>query len=70
MPGKSAVMTGASVKAFEDVNPAQFVGYRNLGSRTINENTKVYQGEFDFMAMMLGLKPLNNLAAGSNSDAT
>jgi hypothetical protein len=66
MPGGSAVLTSAAVKAFEDINPAQFVGYRRLGSSALEGDTKVYQAEFDIMSMVQGLKPLHNMATSTS----
>ncbi|MFA7336902.1 MAG: hypothetical protein WC028_08980 [Candidatus Obscuribacterales bacterium] len=66
IPGRSAVLTNASVRAFEDINPVRFVGYRRMSSRAVSEQTKLYQAEFEVLSMVRGLKPLSSLSSSDN----
>ncbi len=66
-PGRSAVLTNASVKSFEDVNPVRFVGYRRMATRSLSDQTKMYQAEFEMLSMVRGLKPLSGMVSSDNA---
>lgn len=71
-PGRCTVFAKSSINSFEEVNPAQFVGYRQLASRTLSSGIKLYEAEFDIMSMMRGLPPaaLKTLRALDNAKTT
>lgn len=66
-PGRSAVLTNASIKSFEDVNPVRFVGYRRMVTRSLSDQTKMYQAEFEMLSMVRGLKPLSSMVSSDNA---
>lgn len=63
-PGTSAVITPASASTFEDVNPAQFVRYRNLQNKALGKH-KVYHAEFEVLTLLGGLPGFKDML---NSD--
>ncbi len=60
-PGRNAVMTNRSVRYFEEVNPANFVGYRRMVSQESGDGMKIFRSEFSVPSMMQGLAPLRQV---------
>jgi hypothetical protein len=66
-PGRSAVITNRDVRCFEEVNPAEFVGYRRMTAADYNNGLKIFHGEFDARTMLLGVQPLREMARSGDS---
>jgi hypothetical protein len=60
-PGRMLAITSKAVGGFEQVNPAQFVGYRGITSRELNGNLKAFQAEFNHLSILAGLEPLRSM---------
>ncbi len=68
-PGKHACITPASVKGFEEINPAQLFGYRKMNEHQIGDHLKVYSSEFSVAHAMRTVLPLKQLVSTSNPKA-
>jgi hypothetical protein len=66
VPGRSALLTRSSVNSFEEVNPTQLVGYRQVTSHAVDSQTKLFQAEFEIMSVVRGLKPLTTMVTANN----
>jgi hypothetical protein len=66
-PGRNAVLTNRNVNYFEEVNPAEFVGYRRLAGTADSDGVKTFQSEFDVCAMLQGVEPLRRLVHASDA---
>jgi hypothetical protein len=64
-PGTSAVVSGSD-RAFEDVNPAQFVRYRQPIAKSLGNSVKLYRAEFEIMSLLNGLPAFKELMASEN----
>src|SRR5262249_31399908 len=60
-PGRHAVITSDSVKAFEEVNPAQLIGYRNITSHHLGAGIKAFAAEFSVPSAISAVQPLKQL---------
>jgi len=60
-PGRHAVITPDSVKAFEQVNPAQLIGYRNITSHRLGAGIKAFTAEFSVPCAVSAVLPLKQL---------
>ncbi len=60
-PGQCAVVTPSSKKSFEQLNPTQFVTYRNVAGKAAGADGKIYRADFDLKSMLGGLKPLRDM---------
>jgi len=60
-PGRHITVTGAQAQGFEQVNPAQYIAYRNVQSLLLGGNLKAYKGEFNHISAIRGLEPLRNM---------
>ncbi len=69
LPGRTAVLTNTAIKEFGDVNPIKFVGYRQMVTRDVSAQTRLFHGEFEILSMVRGLKPLGNLVTSDNAKA-
>jgi len=61
IPGGTLSITKAAVDNFNKINPASFVCYRAMHSRSIEDGLKEFQGEFNVATMVSGLPQLNTL---------
>jgi hypothetical protein len=66
LPGRHMTITNDKFDSFEQVNPAPFVGYRNVRSRSLNGNLKAFHTEFNHMTAIAGLEPLRNMIKSSD----
>jgi len=67
-PGTFAMLTGVNAVAFEDVNPAQFVGYRQPSSHTLNHKTKLFKAEFEVLGMLSALPGFKDLMNSESAE--
>ncbi len=67
-PGSHALFVGSAVESFEHANPAQFVRYRHLTSKPIDDATKLYRAEFDVTSMLNGLPAFKDLLASQDQE--
>ena len=68
-PGRSAVITSASVRSFEEANQAPFVPYRRLVSKEFGGNAKLYQADFDLVSMVRGLPAFKKMSGDAKQRA-
>ena len=66
-PGAHVTITHDSNQRFEDVNPAQYIAYRNVRSRKMNGDFKAFHSEFNHMSAIAGLEPLKNMMSSNDS---
>ncbi len=66
VPGHSAVITRREVRSFEQVNPAEFVGYKRMSTRAYSDGTKTFHGQFDPCTLLHGVGPLRELIYAKN----
>jgi fibronectin-binding autotransporter adhesin len=57
-PGQHVLLTERNVKYFEQINPVNYVGYRNLDARDLGDGVKSFHAEFDIYSLIKGLEPL------------
>ncbi|MBU6455010.1 MAG: hypothetical protein KGS72_24785, partial [Cyanobacteria bacterium REEB67] len=67
VPGRNAILTTRNVHYFEEVNPAEFVGYRRLTSTAFGDGVKAFQSEFDIRTMLMGVEPLKQLVRAEDA---
>ncbi len=60
-PGQHIFVTNSNVRGFEDVNPAQMIGYRGITSQDLNNGFKVFSAEFSVPHACNAVKPLKQL---------
>lgn len=60
-PGQHIFVTNSNVRGFEDVNPAQMIGYRGITSQDLNNGLKVFSAEFSVPHACNAVKPLKQL---------
>jgi hypothetical protein len=60
-PGQHIFVTNNNARTFEDVNPAQMIGYRGITSRDLNGGLKVFSAEFCVPHACHAVKPLKHL---------
>ncbi len=64
-PGRHLTVAASNTKTFADINPARFVGHRQLGCREMQTGAKSFQSEFQLASLLTGLQAiaLSSLAA-------
>ncbi|MBU6453260.1 MAG: hypothetical protein KGS72_15870 [Cyanobacteria bacterium REEB67] len=67
-PGSNVVMTNRNVHYFEEVNPAQQVGYRRMVGKDLKDGMKCFQSEFNILSMLQSLEPLKNMVRSEDSE--
>jgi len=60
-PGRMVAITDNGVGEFEQINPAQYVGYRGISTQELNGNLKAFHAEFNHLSVVAGLEPLRNM---------
>src|SRR5262249_2465148 len=68
-PGRHATVTSGDVKAFEEVNPAEAFGYRNMTSKQLCAGLNLFASEFSITTAMRMVRPLRHLAASRHPHA-
>ncbi|MBX9670778.1 MAG: hypothetical protein K2X93_24470 [Candidatus Obscuribacterales bacterium] len=66
-PGTTALLDKSS-KTFEELNPAQFVRYRQPACKAVNKATKLYRAEFELFSMLQGLPAFKELLASEDAE--
>ncbi|MBS1999503.1 MAG: hypothetical protein JSS86_24415 [Cyanobacteria bacterium SZAS LIN-2] len=66
-PGRHAVITNRNVHYFQEVNPAEFVGYRKMKGRTYTDGIKTFAGEFDLRTLLQGVEPLKQMVRSTEA---
>jgi hypothetical protein len=66
-PGRHVTITDQAARGFEHVNPAPYIGYRNVRSSSLNGSLKAYQSEFHHMSAIVGLEPLREMIRASDA---
>ena len=66
-PGRHAVLTSRNVHHFQEVNPAEFVGYRNVSARSFDDGVRSFSGEFDPRTLLFGVEPLKQMVRSSDA---
>jgi hypothetical protein len=61
LPGQHVTITDDTIPGFEHVNPASYIGYRNLKCQKLGGSFKAYQAEFNHLSAISGLEPLKDL---------
>jgi hypothetical protein len=61
-PGQHVLLTDRDVQYFEQINPVNFVGYRNMDAKDLGDGVKRFHAEFDIFSMFRGLEPLRQMA--------
>jgi len=59
-------LTDRNVHQFQEVNPAEFVGYRNVSSRSYEDGVKSFSGEFDPRTLLFGVEPLKQMVRSND----
>jgi hypothetical protein len=65
-PGSHVTVTHDTNDRFEQVNPAQYIAYRNIRSRGMKGNLKAYHSEFNHLTAIAGLEPLREMIRSSD----
>jgi len=60
-PGRCAFLTNAANAAFEDINPAKFVAYRQVANRPASNGGALHQADFEIMSLVRGLPGVKEL---------
>jgi hypothetical protein len=60
-PGQHVLLTDRDVQYFEEINPINFVGYRNMDAKDLGDGVKRFHAEFDILSMFRGLEPLRQM---------
>jgi fibronectin-binding autotransporter adhesin len=68
-PGMHAVITNESVAKFEQVNPAQLIGHRNMKERVMGQGLKAFVSEFSVMQAMTAVTPLKEMVYSKHAAA-
>jgi hypothetical protein len=68
-PGMHTSITRDSVGGFEEINPAQLIGYRNIKERLLDQGLKAYVSEFSVMQAVQTVTPLKQLVNSKHPHA-
>ncbi len=68
-PGRNAVLTNRNIHYFEEVNPAEFVGYRKLAANSYDDGVTTFQSEFYMPSMVHGVEPLKQLFHAKDAES-
>jgi fibronectin-binding autotransporter adhesin len=68
-PGMHAMITHESINDFEEVNPAQLIGHRNIRNREIGQGMKAFVSEFSVMQAANAVTPLKQLVNSKHARA-
>ena len=68
-PGFGLVVTSNSVRSFEQINPAQDFGYRNIVVQEIGGGLKAFSSEFVIPSALQAVQPLKELVHSEHPNA-
>lgn len=60
-PGQHVFITSESVRSFDEVNPAQMIGYRGITSQNLGSGLKAFSAEFCVPHAINAVRPLKAL---------
>jgi len=66
-PGRNAILTSRNISSFEEVNPAQNVGYRRVAANSYDDGVKAFQAEFSLPSMFHSIGALKHLVSSSDA---
>jgi hypothetical protein len=66
LPGQHVTVTDDATAGFEHVNPAAYIGYRNVTSQKLSGSFKAYRAEFHHLSTIAGLEPLKELVCSKD----
>ncbi len=68
-PGFSVLVSSENVGGFEQINPAQLFGYRNIRTASSGQGRQMFTAEFSIMQALRTVQPVKQLIAGRNHRA-
>ncbi len=68
-PGMQTLITNDSEQSFEQINPAQSVGYRNMKARVLENGLKAFVSEFSIAHTMATVTTLKQLISARHPRA-
>ncbi|HEY9788346.1 MAG TPA: hypothetical protein V6D17_23355 [Candidatus Obscuribacterales bacterium] len=68
-PGHHITLTDGRVRSFEDVNPAEAIGYRSIVSQELAHGDRAFVSEFSGASAIDVVKPLRALMIADNPEA-
>jgi hypothetical protein len=68
-PGMHVSITRDSVGGFEQINPAQLIGYGNINERRLGEGMKAFTSEFSVPLAVSAVSPLRQLVNSKHPNA-
>ena len=68
-PSKQATVTSSTVKAFEQVNPVEAIGYRYMTDSELGDGMKVFNSEFSISSSIGAVKTLRSFITSKHPDA-
>ncbi|MBS1993233.1 MAG: hypothetical protein JSS83_22110 [Cyanobacteria bacterium SZAS LIN-3] len=68
-PGKHVLLAPPSVHSFEEVNPAEFIGYGEVRNHTLENGTQLFTGEFSIPSAIASVRPLAYLVSSKHANA-
>jgi hypothetical protein len=68
-PGMHTSITRDSIDSFDEVNPAQLIGHRNLNNRSIGQGLKAFVSEFSVAQAVHAVTPLKQVVNSNNPHA-
>jgi hypothetical protein len=68
-PGMHVSITRDTVGGFEEINPAQLIGYGNINERRLGEGMKAFTSEFSVPLAVAAVNPLRQLVNSKHPNA-
>jgi hypothetical protein len=65
-PGKQALLTRQTKASFADVNPTQFIGYRNIQELSTTNGIKAFASEFSILHALAAVQPIKHMINSKN----
>jgi hypothetical protein len=65
-PGKQVLLTRKTTAGFDELNPSQCIGYRNIRELGITNGIKAFASEFSILHSISVVQPLKQLVKSSN----
>ncbi len=67
-PGQNAVITSKQINCFEEINPAQFVGYRSMTAKDWGNGVQGFTSEFSIGSMLSSVDALRDMVHSTDND--
>ena len=71
-PGRNVVLTSRNIRCFEEINPAQAVGYKRLSAKATTDGLKSFESDFNVVSLLQsypGLRQYTTINAVGNEKA-